>query len=196
MSTRTTTVVAVVVTAALIAVGLAAAIGRGTGAEAVSATFEARAIGDPSIKSCPSIGGTFGQFEASYQGSFTTNTGEELALTLRRLEILVDRETGLGAAEGTWQLQAPPEPEVVGSGELTAVFIGDPNLIGDPNVFGGKLHGMLLGGFEDPDERRAIWNFSASVRDGSVLTGAIGDPHIAPNPAVLIPPGPCTERTG
>jgi hypothetical protein len=189
---------AALVVCALVAVGAATAIGRGLGTEAVSATFDAHAIGDPGIKSCRDLGGgTYLKFEGNYAGRLTTDSGEELALELRGFEVLVNRETGLGSVEGTWQLQAPPEPDVVGRGELLGVFvgdphiIGDPHLIGDPSIFAGEVHGMMVGGIEDPDERRALWNFSASLRDGSTQTGAIGDPHIAPNPAVLIPPGPC-----
>ena len=50
---------------------------------------------------------------------------------------------------------------------------------------------MMLGGVEDPDERRAIWNVAITQSDGETQTGAIGNPNIAPNPAVLLPPGPC-----
>jgi hypothetical protein len=50
---------------------------------------------------------------------------------------------------------------------------------------------MLIGGIEDPDERRILWNFSTRLTDGGqAVNGAIGNPHIAPNPAILIPPGP------
>ncbi len=51
---------------------------------------------------------------------------------------------------------------------------------------------MMVGGFEDPNERTALWNFSASLSNGGrTLTGAIGDPSAAPNPAILFPPDPC-----
>lgn len=191
---RGITWIALVVVGALIAVGAAAtAIGRGSETEQVSATFEARAIGSPNIKSCTQIReGFYSQFEASYEGSLTSDAGEEFVFTQRGLDILVDEKTGFGSAEATWLLETP-EGGLVGSGELIAVFFGDPGRGGDPSEFTGNLRGMLLGSFGDPgfEERRAIWNFSASLA-GERTTGVIGDPGIAPNPgAILIPPGPC-----
>lgn len=184
--------------AALVAVGTASAIGRGSGTEEVSATFEARAVGDPHIKACRDLGAGYLKFEGTYAGVLRTGGGEVFNITLRGFEVLVNRETGLGSVEGTWQLQEPPDPDVpVGRGELTAVFIGDPNvigdpsIIGDPHIFAGEAHGMMIGGFEDPDERRALWNVAVTLSDGETQTGAIGDPNVAPNLAILIPPGPC-----
>ena len=49
--------IAVIAGFALIAVGAAMAIGRGSGTEEVNATFEARAIGNPNIKLCRNLGG-------------------------------------------------------------------------------------------------------------------------------------------
>jgi hypothetical protein len=173
------------------------AIGRGSGTEGVSATFEARAVGNPNIKSCRRLGDDYLQFEGTYAGVLRTAGGEVLNITLRGFEVLANRETGLGAVQGTWQLQGPPIPDVVGRGELTAVFVGDPHIIGDPNVIGdphlfaGEAHGMMIGGFEDPDERTALWNVAITLSDGDTQTGAIGDPSIAPNPAILIPSGRC-----
>jgi hypothetical protein len=182
---------------ALIAVGAAMAIGRGSGTERVSATFEARAIGNPNIKLCRRLGDGYLQFEGTYAGVLRTAGGETFNITLRGFQVLASRETGLGAVEGTWQLQAPPVPDVVGRGELTAVFVGDPHIIGDPNVIGdphifaGEAHGMMIGGIEDPDERTALWNVAITLSSGETQTGAIGDPGIAPNPAILIPSGRC-----
>jgi hypothetical protein len=175
--------------AALVATATATAIGRGSGTEEISATFQARTIGDPSIKSCRAIpGGTYSQFQADYPDPFnslTTDAGEEFVFNLRGVEILVNEEAGLGAAESHWTLTSRDGAQR-GSGEMIAVFIGNPN------IFEGDLHGMLIGGVEDPDERSVLWNFSARLSDGGrTLTGAIGDPNVAPNPAILIPPGPC-----
>jgi hypothetical protein len=150
---RRTTSIAVALVAALVAVATAAGIGRGEGTEEVVASFEARAVGNPNIKSCRRLpGGTYSQFEASYRGSLTTDAGEALELTTRGLEIFVNQETGLGSVEGTWQMrgQAPGDPDVVGRGELIAVFVGNAH------IFEGELHGMLIGGIEDPDERRIL----------------------------------------
>jgi hypothetical protein len=182
---RTTSITLAVVTA-LVAVGAATGIGRGE-TEEVVASFQARAIGNPHIKSCRAIpGGTYSQLEASYRGSLTTDPGEALELTTRGLEVLVNRETGLGSVEGTWGLVVPGDPDVVGRGELIAVFVGNPH------IFEGELHGMLIGGFEDPDERRVLWNFSARLTNGGqTMDGAVGNPNIAPNAAILIPSGPC-----
>ena len=59
--------------AALIAVGAATAIGRGSGTEEVSATFEARAVGDPHIKDCRDLGeGSYLKFEGQYAGVLRT----------------------------------------------------------------------------------------------------------------------------
>src|SRR6266545_1092637 len=171
----------------LVPAGVATAIGEGRGTERVVASFEARSVGDPNIKSCKEIpDGTYRQFEATYVGSLTTDREEVFEFDHRGLEILVDMETGLGVAEDTWTLTSTDRGQR-GSGELVAVFIGDPDQIGDPTLFAGELQGMFIGGYEDPNERRVIWNFSARLTDGGqALTGAIGDPNVAPNPAILI----------
>jgi len=170
--------------AALVAAGTATAIIIYDAPQPLDARVEARAIGAPHITPRPAIGRAGVKIEADYRGTFTTVEGEQFALTLR-LERLVDRDRQLGAAEGRWTLTSI-DGGSQGSGELVAVDEVD------------DLHGMLLGTIAEgappePDKTlRLLANFSASLGDGgNRLTGAIGNPNIAPNPAVLTPPGPC-----
>jgi hypothetical protein len=170
----------------LAAVAALVAAGAATGiiihdTQPLEARFEAQAIGDPHITPCPLLGRAGVKIETDYRGTFTT-AGEELVFTLR-LEQLLDGEQELGAAEGTWTLTGR-DGGLQGGGELVA--IGDVN----------ELHGMLIGVTPPPEgdgpPGRLLANFSASLSDGGrALTGAIGDPSIAPNSGVLIPAGNC-----
>jgi hypothetical protein len=171
----------------LAAVAALVAAGAATGiiihdTQPLEARFEAQAIGDPHIIPCPLLGRAGVKIETDYRGTFTT-AGEELVFTLR-LEQLLDGEQELGAAEGTWTLTGR-DGGLQGGGELVA--IDELN----------ELHGMLLGTIagippEPEGTLRLLANFSASLSDGGRgLTGAIGDPNIAPNPGVVIPAGNC-----
>jgi hypothetical protein len=166
--------------AALVAVGAATGIIIHD-TQPLEARFEAQAIGDPSIVPCPFLGRAGVKIETDYRGTFST-AGVELVFALR-LEQLLDREQGLGAAEGTWTLTGS-DGGLQGSGELVA--FGEVN----------ELHGMLIGAAPPPEgdgpAGRLLANFSASLGDGGrTRTGAIGDPNIYPNPGVLIPAGNC-----
>jgi hypothetical protein len=185
---RRTVWITLVVVVALVAAGAATAIIIHD-TQPLEARFEAHAIGRPQVTFCPSRAPGGVTFEADYRGTFTA-AEEELVFTLR-LEMRVDRDQELGAAEGTWTLVPPPDGDVVAHGELVAVFDG------------GELHGMLIGVIPPPEgdapppegdvpPGRLLANFSASLTaDGNDITGAIGDPSIAPNPGVLILPGNC-----
>ena len=166
--------------AALVAAGAATAIIIHD-TQPLEARFEAQAYDGPDITPCPLLGRAGVKIETYYRGTFTT-AEEELVFTLR-LEQLLDSEQGLGAAEGRWTLTGA-DGGLQGSGELVA--IGEVN----------DLHGMLIGVTPPPEgdgtAGRLLANFSASLGDGGRgLTGAIGDPSIAPNPGLLIPAGNC-----
>jgi hypothetical protein len=178
--------------AALVAVAAAGAIGNGSGAERVNATFAASAIGDPTIKTCAvTREGSYLKFTGDYSGRAVTDREEVFGIVIN-WKTIANVETGLGTAKGTFQLVDPTTGATVGNGELNAVFVGDPNLIGDPNQFGGELHGMMLGSIGDPNARTIIWLFSASLSNGGrTLSGAIGDPTLAPTPAILFPADVC-----
>lgn len=173
------TALVIAVSAAGVGVVSAVAFERGEGVRTFAARFEARAIGNPNIIPCPDLAPEGFKFEAGYEGTVTTEDGEEFILRVP-LEMLVDPEKGLGSAEGDWSFQAPDDGNVVASGELIGVFTD------------GELHGMLIGVgnpnlIGNPD-LRLVGNFSASLSgDGQVFIGAIGNPDIAPNPAVLVP---------
>jgi len=170
----------------LAAASALAAAGAATGiiihdTQPLEARFEAQAYEGPDIIPCPVLGRAGAKIETAYRGTFTT-AEEELVFTLR-LEQLVDRDRQLGAAEGRWTLTGS-DGGLQGSGELVA--FDDVN----------ELHGMLIGVIPPPDgdgpAGRLLANFSASLGDGGrTLTGAIGDPHIYPNPGVIMPGGPC-----
>ena len=115
------TVLAVAAVAAFASVA-AAAFGGGGGAGKFAATFEARAVADPTAESCPALGPGGLKTEARYQGTMTID-GEEFAFNFTTLEILYDRSTGVGTAEGTWRLIEPPDPDVVARGELLALSL-------------------------------------------------------------------------
>jgi hypothetical protein len=190
---RHTKWIAFAAVAALVAVAAAGAIGNGSGAERVSATFSAGSIGDPTLRTCAvRPEDTYGKFTADYSGRLVTDRGELLALQLIGDKIIFSHRTGLGTVKGKFNLVDPTTGATVGTGDLNAVFIGDPTQVGDPNLFGGELHGMMVGGFEDPNERTIIWLFSASLSDGGrTLSGAIGDPTIMPATAILFPADVC-----
>lgn len=185
--------IALALMAALVAVAAAGAIGNGSGAERVSATFAAGSIGDPNQRICAvRPEDTYGKFTADYSGRLVTDRDEVLVLQFIGDKIIFSHRTGLGTVKGKFNLLDPITGATVGSGDLNAVFVGDPNQIGDPNSFGGELHGMMVGGFEDPNERTIIWLFSASLSDGGrTLSGAIGDPTIMPAAAILFPADVC-----
>ncbi len=157
--------------------------------EEVSATFQARSIGDSNVKTCRAPDGTYSRFEADFAGSLVAGREEELDLVVRGFEVLANQETGLGAVEAKWALRSADGTKS-GSGELIAVFISG---VVPPDPDFGEVDGMFLGDFGDPGgSRRVLWNFSAQLTDGGrTLTGAIGDPTLAPNPAILFPPDPC-----
>jgi hypothetical protein len=175
-----------------------------------AATFDARAVGDPSIEACRGFGAAGQKFEGQYQGTMTID-GEEFAFNFTTLEILFDRATGVGTAEGHWQL-ADARSETVGRGELVAVVTaGDPPGEGDPPSE-LQLRGLLIGSLEPPDPdleppdpdlpaQRLIGNFTATLGDGATfphLKGTVGDPSVGdpsvgdPSaPAVLVPAVKC-----
>jgi hypothetical protein len=185
--------IALAVAAALVAVAAAGAIGNGSGAERVSATFSAASIGDPNDRTCAvTPEDTYGKFAADYSGRLVTDRDEVLELQFIGDKIIFSHRTGLGTVKGKFNLVEPDTRTIIGSGELNAVFIGDINSFEDPNEFRGELHGMLVGGIEDPNERTIIWLFSASLTDGGrTLSGFIGDRNLMPAAAILFPPDPC-----
>lgn len=206
--------------------GTALAATGGAGAGKFAAEFEARAVGDPSIEACRDLGEGGQKIEGRYEGTFTVPaefmpaeflTGELLPairLPLRlSLEILYDRSTGIGTAEGTWQLGDPPSEadppgeanpptELVASGELLAVV----TLTDSGDL---ELDGMLIGSTEsstrDAKPLRVLFNFSATLTEGATfphLKGTVGDPSVgdptvgdptglASNPAALVPAVKC-----
>jgi hypothetical protein len=187
--------IALVALAALVAVpSVASAIGNGSGAERVNATFTAGAIGNPNLKTCAvTRDGTFVKFTADYTARLVTDREQVLVFQFIGDKIIANVETGLGTAKGKWDLVDPTTGATVGSGVSDAVFIGEPNSFEDPNQFGGNLYGMIRG-FEDPNERTIIWLFSASLTDGGrTLSGFIGDRNLMPAAAILFPPDPCVR---
>jgi hypothetical protein len=195
--TRTSIVLALVLAAGSASLAAAATTLRGGGAEPLGATFEARAVGDPTVKPCPGLGPDGKKIEARYEGMLAI-AGDERRPRLRlSLEILFDRSAGVGTAEGHWQLVDPPDPDIVGRGELVAVVTPvDPP---DPDL---ALHGLLIGEVDPPDPdapaRKLLGNFAASLADGATfphLKGAVGDPAgLDANAAVLLPAAPACER--
>jgi hypothetical protein len=186
--------IALAAVAALVAVAAAGALGNGTGAERVTATIAASSIGDPTIKTCAeSREDTYDKFAAGHSGRLMTDREEALGIIIND-KIIFSLRTGLGTAKGRFSLIDPTTGAPIGSGELNAVFIGDPNQIGDPNAFGGELHGLMLGSIGDPNDRTIIWLFSATLSDGGrTFSGAIGDPSIMPASAILFPPNLCRQ---
>lgn len=176
----------------------AAAIGRIDGSESFAATFEARAVADPTITSCralPAVQKIVGR----YQGAITVPADERRATAQFAVEILYDRTTGVGTAEGTWQLGDPPS-ELTGKGKLIAVVTtADPPSEAQPPDPDLELHGVLVGTLDPPDPdlpaQKLVGNFSASLGEGATfphLKGSVGDPTVlASNPAALIPAVKC-----
>jgi hypothetical protein len=177
---------------ALVAASAVGAIGNGSGAERVSASFSASSIGNPNIKTCAvTRQGSYLKFTADYSGRLVTDREEAFGIIIN-YKIIANVETGLGTVKGRWELLDPTTGAAMGSGDTNAVFIGDPNAIGDPNQFGGQLNGLMVGSIGDPTIRTIIWLFSASLsRGGQDLSGAVGDPHIMPASAILFPGGVC-----
>jgi hypothetical protein len=191
---------------------LAAAATGGAGAGKFAAAFEARAVGDPSITSCPDLGRSGQKLEGRYAGTMTID-GEEYAFNFTTLEALVDRSAGIGTAEGRWQLVDPSDRSVVGRGELIAVVTADPPSETEPPDPDLELRGMLIGSLEPPDPDQApqllVANFAAVLGDGATfphLKGAVGDPSVGDpsvgdpsvgdptvqsNPAALVPAVKC-----
>ena len=206
---RATALSALVLTAALAAVAAAAAFSGtgGGGAGKFAATFDARAVGDPSIESCPALGPEGQKIEGRYQGTMTID-GDELEFNFTTLEALVDGAAGVGTANGAWKLTDPRTQDVVGRGELFAVVDfdlepPDPDLEPpDPDL---ELHGLLIGTLEPPDPdlpaQRLLGNFSASLGEGATfphLKGTVGDPSVGDpsvadpsSPAILLPAVRC-----
>jgi len=185
----------------------AAAIGRGEGAASFAATFEARAVGDPTIASCPGLGPDGQKIEGRYEGTFTIPAEERRLAARFSLEILFDRSTGVGTADGNWQAQVPDGPEIVARGELLAVVTTvsppDPDVSPpDPDL---GLQGLLIGTVSPPDPdlpaQMLLGNFTASLGEGATfphLKGTVGDPSVGDpsvgdpsNPAVLLPAVKC-----
>jgi hypothetical protein len=147
-----------------------------------AATFETRAVGDPTIASCPALGPDGQKVEGRYLGTMTID-GEEFGIHFV-LEALVDVRAGIGSAEGRWQLTDPRSSDVVARGELVGVVTldpPDPDL--DPPDPDLELQGLLIGTLEPPDPdmptQRLIGNFTASLGDGATfphLKGTVGDP--------------------
>jgi hypothetical protein len=195
--------------------GTALAASGGAGAGKFAAEFEARAVGDPSIEACRDFGLEGQKIEARYEGTFTVPAEfmpaefvpaelapAEFRLPLRlSLEILVDRSTGVGTAEGTWQLGDPategdPSSELVARGELLAVVTA-----AESSAL--ELDGMLVGTAQSAEGTgvlSVLLNFTASLSDGATfphLKGTVGDPTVgdptglASNPAVLVPAVKC-----
>ena len=189
-------------------VGTALAATGGAGAGRFAATFEARAVGDPSVEACRGLGASWQKIEAHYTGTFTVPAEfmpaeflttrvvpAEFNLPLQlSLEIVVDRATGVGTAEGTWRLgdpptEADPPTEFAARGELLAVVTTAES----PEL---ELHGMLIGLTEPPDPdmpaQRLLLNFTAGLSDGATfphLKGTVGDPTVG-DPTVGDPSAP------
>src|SRR6266487_5551382 len=101
---RRITWIAFALVAALVAVAAAGAIGNGSGAERVNATFVAGSIGDPSIKTCAvTRQGTYVKFTADYSGQLVTDREEELGIIIH-VKNIANVETGLGAVKGNFSL--------------------------------------------------------------------------------------------
>lgn len=191
--------VLVVVSAAV----AAPAVSDGGGATSFGATFEARAP-RTTTSSCAGLGPAGQKVEARYEGTFSIPSQERQLAARLSLVILIDARTGVGSAEGTWRLVSPPDPEIVGRGELLGVvdaaILPDTDLEPpDPDLV---LRGMLIGFLEPPDPdmpaQRLLGNFSAVLTDGALsLTGAVGNALSDPPtdgellPAVLTAPKPC-----
>jgi hypothetical protein len=197
---RATAVSALVLTAALVAVAAAAAgVIVPQRPAPFAATFDTRAVEHAAIDFCRGLGPEGQKIEGRYQGTMTID-GEEFAFNFTTLEILLDRSTGLGTAEGTWQL-GDRSGELVGRGEIIAVVNmaepPDPDLEPpDPDL---ELQGVVTGLLEPPDPdlpaQRLLGNFAASLGDGTTfphLKGTVGDPSVgdpsgpAASPAVLM----------
>ena len=192
-------VVAALTAVALAATALAtAAVVRGGSAESLAAGFEARAVGDPTIEACPGLG-QWQKIEGRYEGTFAIEADERRLTARFSLEILLDRSTGVGTAEGSWQLVNPPDPDIVARGELHAVVnaVNPP----DPDL---ELRGLLTGTVNPPDPdlpaQRLLGNFAASLDEGATfphLKGWVGDPSVADptapasTPAALVPAVKC-----
>lgn len=179
---------ALLVASAVLAVaGTALAYGGGGATGKFAASFDARAVADPTITSCPGLGREGQKLEGRYQGTMTVD-GEEFAFNFTTLEVLLDGATGVGAAEGTWQLSAPPSEsdppteanpptEVVARGELVATVRAD-----DQDLL---LQGLVIGSVSSPDPdmpaQRLVGSFTASLGDGATfphLKGTVGDPSV------------------
>ena len=171
----------------------------GGGSGKFAATFDARAVRDPSIQSCPALGPDGQKIEARYGGTMTVD-GEEYAINFTTLEALFDRSAGVGSAEGRWQLTDPRTGDVVGRGEVVAAVVAVDIFHTDL-----QLHGIVDGTLEQPHEgipvQRLLGSFTASLGDGATfphLKGAVGDPSVGDpsvgdpsSPAVLLPAVRC-----
>lgn len=184
--------------------GTALAATGGAGAGKFAAEFEALAVGDPSIEACRDLGEGGQKFEARYDGTFTVPAEfmpaefrpaefvpAEFRLALHlSLEVLYDRSTGVGTADGTWRLSDPPSEsdpptEFVASGELIAVV----NSADSDLALDGMLIGIAESSAGDTKPLRVLFNFSATLSDGATfphlkgatfphLKGTVGDPSV------------------
>lgn len=160
------------------------------------ATFEARAVADPTIESCRTLP-ALQKIEGRYGGTMTV-AGEEYGIHFV-LEALVDRSAGLGSADGGWVLTDLRTADVVGRGELLATVTSDPPGELDPPDPDLELHGLLVGTLDPPDPdlpaQRLVGNFAASLGEAATfpfLKGSVGDPTgPTVNPALLLPAVKC-----
>lgn len=206
--------------AALITVAVIGATSAAAGvivpqkSERVAATFEARAVGAPSITSCPALGPGGQKLEGRYGGTMTLD-GEEYAFNFTTLEVLVDRSAGLGSAEGRWQLMDLRTKDVVGRGELVATVTGDPPGEVEPPDPDLELRGLLIGSLEPPDpdleppdpdleppdpdleppdpdvQAQLLAHVTVSITDGTHVAGAVGAPAGASSIGLLLPAVKC-----
>lgn len=166
----------------------------GGGAGRFATTFEARAVGDPSITSCPGLGPGGQKVGGRYGGTITID-GEEYAFNFTTLEALVDRSAGVGSAEGHWQLTDRRTGDVVGRGELIATVTADPPSELEPPDPDLELQGLLIGLLEPPDPdmpaQKLLGNVTVSITDGTRVTGAVGDPAGVSSTGLLLPAVKC-----
>ena len=108
MSRKRLALMLLVVAAALSAAGVAAARGRGTSVQAVSATFAAPTVSNLNQVTCSVTGGdTFQATKATYTGSSSSSDPRlDGALTIRAWS-LVDTTNGVGHVFGVFRIKGP-----------------------------------------------------------------------------------------
>ena len=169
---------------------LAGAVAEGGGIRSFTAELEARTVADPTITACRAIGPDAVKVEARYQGTFTIPADERRLQAAVSLEIMFDRATGVGSAEGRWQL-TNDAAERVGRGELVGVVgaTTPPDPDADPLAAGLALQGFVIGAIEPPDPdlpaQTLIGDITATLGDGATfphLKGVVGDPTATADP--------------